>query len=99
MSKLKTAEELLETLANLTYETEGDLLFDGPLGQERRRQSCLTELRAFQRNALEAAAKRLEGLATHAGDDCARIVRELIPENPAPTAGKDDHEGIRDATC
>jgi hypothetical protein len=50
-------------------------------------------LRDAQRNALEAAVTRLEGLATNAGDDCAWCVRKMAKGvDPAP-AGEETNDG------
>ena len=55
--KLIPAAELLERLAQLTQEDTSEVasIFDDPVSQEDRRTSCLSEIRKFQRNALEAA--------------------------------------------
>lgn len=54
-----------------------------------------SEIAEVQRNALEAAAALCERVRcrTWSPEECAMQIRSLlIPENPAPTAGKDDHE-------
>ncbi len=103
MSELNTADELLERLAQLTiYDEdtgEGAIIFGDPVSREDRRKSCLAEIQAFQRNALEAAAKAVcpwcssGEKRTHDADrgwlhptaDCAADeIWDLIPVDPAP---------------
>jgi len=68
-------------------------------GMEGLESSNLHYVRDIQRNALEAAATAIDAVAEASPSrraarwDCAQLVRDLIPENPAPTAGTDEEGG------